>query len=67
MLAPTRQIIIRPDDAGYMVEVLPPFTEGANFDQHQRTLRAARGYASGLRMALGLRVLDLCGEADGSR
>ena len=67
MLAPSRQIVIRPDEGGFTVEVLPPFTEGANFDQFHATLKAARGYASGLKLCLGLKVLDLCGEADGTR
>lgn len=63
MLALTQQIIIRPNEAGFTVEVLPPFSEGANFDQFHATLKAARGYASGLKMCLGLKVLDLCGES----
>jgi hypothetical protein len=65
MLAPSRQIIVRPDEGGFTVEVLPPSTEGANSDQFHATLKAARGYARGLRMCLGLKVLDLCGEANG--
>jgi len=65
MLAPSRQIVIRPDEGGFMVEILPPFTEGASFDQWEPTLKAARGYAGGLRMCLGLKVLDLAGENDG--
>jgi hypothetical protein len=65
MLAPFRRIELRPQDGGYMVEVLPPFTDGANFDQFHATYKAARGYAGGLRMCMGYPVADLCDEPRG--
>lgn len=67
MLAPPRprSIQLSPIDGGFDVEVLPPFAEGASFDQSFPTYKAARGYAGGLRLCLGLPLVDLCGEPDG--
>jgi hypothetical protein len=46
------------------VEIIPPL-EAGNFDQHHATYKSARGYAAGLRLVLGMPVVDLCGGNDG--
>lgn len=70
MLAPPKPRSIRiqpgPFGDGFDVEIIPPL-EAGNFDQHHETYPQARGYAGGLKMVLGLPVVDLCGEADGPR
>ena len=59
-----RQILLRPDveTGGFAVEVLPPF-DGIGHDQCHLTYKAARSYAGGLRMVLGLELVDRCDEA----
>lgn len=64
MLPPTCEIVLRPQLGDYLVEVLPPFTEGPSFDQLHVTYKAASGYAGGLRMCLGLKVHDFCDETN---
>ena len=69
MLAPPSPRSIRISPAPfeeYDVEIVPPLDTG-NFDQSFPEYRRARGYASGLRMTLGLPLVDLCGEAHGTR
>jgi hypothetical protein len=67
MLAPPRPRSIRiqpgPIGDGFDVEILPPLDAG-NFDKHFEDYRQARGYAAGLRMTLGLPLIDLCQEAE---
>jgi hypothetical protein len=66
MLAtPARRIELRPHSGGYLVEVLPPFPEGPNHDGWYASYKSARGSAGGLRLVLGLPLLDLCDRADG--
>jgi hypothetical protein len=66
MLArPDRLIQLRREDGLYVVEIVPPPTEGAGFDQAHATYKAARGYAGGLRMVTGWNLVDLCDEANG--
>lgn len=60
---PERSILLRPDPetGAFAVEVLPPF-EGIGHDRTFPVYRQARGYAGGLRMCLGLPVVDRCEE-----
>lgn len=67
MLAPGRRIEIKPQEGGFLVEIIPPLPEGPNHDQWFATYRGARGYGGGLRMVLGLKLVDLCDEANGQR
>lgn len=70
MLAPPAPRSIRispaPFGDGFDVEIVPPL-EAGNFDDHFKEYRAARGYAAGLRMSLGLPLVDLCEAHDGTR
>lgn len=55
-----RAIYIR-DEAfgvGFDVVVLPPLDDGRSFDKECATHREARGYGGGLRLTLGLRLVD---------
>lgn len=57
-----RRIIIRPDSSGCGFDVtIEPALDGRNMDTEGRDIRAARGYAAGLRMSLGITVVDLSG------
>jgi hypothetical protein len=49
-------------DDSFYVEVLPP-PDGIGHDREFQTHRAAYGYASGLKMVTGWRLLDLTGGA----
>ena len=65
--APTateRAVYIRPEvfGVGFDVVITPALDDGRNFDRECRTYREARGYSGGLRLSLGLRVID---ETDG--
>lgn len=60
----TVRISPAPFDDGFDVEIVPPL-EAGNFDQNFPEYKQARGYGAGLRMSLGLPLVDLCGEAHG--
>jgi hypothetical protein len=64
MLTPPRSIRITPHPqlGKYSVEILPPLPEGPNHDANFAEYRKARGYAGGLRLALGLPLIDLAAE-----
>lgn len=56
-----RAILVRPDpvEGGYEVTVVPPF-DGVGHDKRFLTYREARGYGGGLRLVLGLKLVDRC-------
>jgi len=57
-----RQILIsHTGDAAFRVQVHPPLYEG--LDGTFPTHREARGWASGLRMTRGWRIIDLASDA----
>lgn len=62
---PVIRIEPEPFGQGFDVKILPPLADGRSFDQEHATYRAARGYAGGLRLILGLPMLDLVGERNG--
>jgi len=55
-------IIIRNHGSGYTIAIEPPMP-GVDYSGAYNDLKRARGYASGLKFTLGLKVLDLTGEA----
>jgi hypothetical protein len=54
------RIYLRPEPfgVGFDVTIEPPLADGRKFDRELATYREARGYAGGLRMSLGLPVVD---------
>ena len=56
-----RTIIIRAAGGAFSTTVEPPI-EGADYSATYTDIRKARGYASGLKFTLGLKVLDMTGE-----
>lgn len=59
-----RTILLRPDPEGlgFEVAICPPYV-GIGHDRVLPDYRQARGYASGLKLCLGLPLVDRCDEA----
>ncbi|KXU29942.1 hypothetical protein A0J57_18140 [Sphingobium sp. 22B] len=58
---PERLIVIMSAPPGFRVQVQPP-VEGEDLDADLPDYRRARGWAGGLRMSRGWRVIDRTGE-----
>jgi len=54
-------IFIRPDGEGYAVSVEPE-QPGTNWERAYPTHREARGWAGGIRLSTGWKLVDLCGD-----
>ena len=57
MATPERRIILTALPNGYRVQVIPP-VEGEDLDADFPLYRKARGWAGGLRLSRGWRLID---------
>ncbi len=55
------EITPEPFGTGFDVKVQPPL-ETESLDREYRDYKEARGWAGGLRLARGWRIVDQCGE-----